>query len=134
MVQPWQQAFQYFESAVSKLQDAADYVAQTKASELELEGFIKRFEFTWELAWKLLKDYMYEEGLAVDAVSPRQVVRAAFASGIITDAEVYFDMLEARNEMSHAYSVVRFERVLASITSSFIPHLQLLHAYFKARA
>ena len=68
---------------------------------LAVDGTIQRFEFTFELAWKALKDALAEEG--VDARSPREVLRASFRLGWLDDEEAWLGMLDDRNLSSHVY-------------------------------
>jgi len=67
------------------------------------DATIKRFEFTYELAWRLLKTYLEYKGI-VDARSPREVIKEAFVVGIIQNGEEWLDMIEDRNLTTHTYS------------------------------
>ena len=94
----WQQRFQNFEKAFKKLHQA---VNQDEYNELERTGLIQTFEFTFELAWKTLKDILEFEGFEVK--SPRETIKQAFQIGYIKDGDEWLDVLEKRNLMSHTY-------------------------------
>ncbi len=65
------------------------------------DASIQRFEYTFEIAWKLFKKVAKIEGIEV--TSPRQALRSAYQMGIITDIDIWFEMLEDRNMTSHTY-------------------------------
>ncbi|MBE0618054.1 MAG: nucleotidyltransferase substrate binding protein [Proteobacteria bacterium] len=76
------------------------------------DATIQRFEYTFELAWKLLRKVSKIEGL--ETASPRQAIRAAFDVKLIEDADAWFEMLEARNRTSHTYDAATAEEVYES--------------------
>ncbi|RVU40122.1 DUF86 domain-containing protein [Rheinheimera riviphila] len=118
----WQQRFENFQRAFSLLREAMEQDFQ-QFNQLEKEGVIQRFEFTFELAWKVLKDKMEHDGLIIDQISPRAVVRLAYQSKYIEDAEVWLRMIGDRNLMSHTYDSAKFEVVLQSIGAEYLPML-----------
>ena len=95
----WKQRFQNFDRAVVLLREA---LANNRTlSMLEKEGVIRRFEYTYELAWKTVKDYLKASGVVILPMTPRQVIKEAFAAKIITDGQVWINMLDNRNLLSH---------------------------------
>ena len=60
-------------------------------SDLEKEGLIQRFEYSYELAWKTMKDYLEEHGTNINPVTPRNVIKEAFSENIITDGQVWVE-------------------------------------------
>ena len=119
----WKQRFANFNRAFLLLRDAVDNDRST-LSQLEKEGIIKRFEYTFELAWKVLKDKMEDDGLFLDQISPKAVVRQAFAAKYINDPDTWLKMIGDRNLMSHTYDFVKFEAVIQSIADDYLPMLQ----------
>jgi len=111
----WRQRFENFEKAYRQF-DAAitDF---SKLSILEKEGLIQRFEYTFELAWKTLKDYLESQGIPVSF--PREVIKSAFHYGLIKDGDVWMDMLEKRNLMAHTYDEARFHFALKKIKEEY---------------
>jgi len=82
---------------------------------------IKAYEFSFELSWKTLKDLLAYEG--IDALLPREVLRQAFAYGLVGDGQLWIEMLEQRNLMAHTYDVHRAQQALAMIRDRFAPAL-----------
>jgi nucleotidyltransferase substrate binding protein (TIGR01987 family) len=98
----WGQRLQNFERALKLLEEALARPS-CELSDLEKEGLIQRFEYTYELAWKCLKDYLVHTGVTLPAVTPLHTVREAFAARLIPDGDVWIDMIEKRNLTSHVY-------------------------------
>lgn len=111
----WRQRFQNFEKAYKQFNAAI--IDFPKLSTLEKEGLIQRFEYTFELAWKTLKDYL--EAQEVPANFPREVIKLAFHYNLIQDGEVWMDMLEKRNLMAHTYNEARFNLAIKKITDEY---------------
>lgn len=122
----WQQRFRNFQRAFSLLRDAMEKDPE-QLNQLEKEGIIQRFEYTFELAWKVLKDKMEFDGLELNQISPKAVVRQAFQAKYIKDAECWLRMIGDRNLMSHTYDFSKFEAVIASIRSDYLPMLDDWH-------
>ena len=73
----WQYRFDNYKRAFSLLRQAIELKGEKKLSDLEIEGIIQRFEYTWDLAWKTLKDYLEYEGVVLDKITPKAVLIAA---------------------------------------------------------
>lgn len=96
-------------------------------NQLEKEGIIQRFEYTWELAWKVLKDYLEAKGIVLDTITPSSVIKAAHEAKIITHGDVWMKALDARNKMSHTYNFKTFEQIIADIQAHYFTVLDALH-------
>lgn len=118
----WKQRFQNFQRAFMLLRDGLDNEI-SQLSQLEKEGLIQRFEYTFELAWKVLKDRMEHDGLSPDYISPKAVIRQAHAAGYIKDADIWLRMTGDRNLMSHTYDIAKFEAVIQSLQQEYLPML-----------
>lgn len=96
----WRQRLENFQLALAELVDACN---KKEYSRLERAGLIQTFEFTFELAWKTLKDLLYHEGF--DVKTPRDTLRQAFAAGLLSEeeAETLLDALGKRNLLAHTY-------------------------------
>ena len=95
----WRQRLGDFEKSVGRLQEALN---KKEFNELEKDGVIQRFEFTFELAWKTLKDFFEDQGFT-DVSSPKKAIQKAFSNSLIKDGDLWIEMQEDRNRMSHLY-------------------------------
>lgn len=89
------------------------------------------FEFSFELAWKVLKDFLESEGFLV--ASPKATLRQAFQSGYIKDGEEWLQALQDRNMTVHTYDEETAVAVVADICSRYVPMLTAFYEDFKAR-
>ena len=124
----WKQRFQNFEKAFLRLKEAID---MEELNELERNGLIQRFEFTLDLSWKVLKDFLEEKGL-VFKPSPKDTLRMAQQSEYITYAQELIDGLVIRNELSHDYSGEKFERLEKVLRQETFVALEKLYQFFIA--
>ncbi|MCM1078142.1 MAG: nucleotidyltransferase substrate binding protein [Bacteroidales bacterium] len=127
----WKQRFQNFERAVSRLREGVTMLRKEPANFLMQAGLIQTFEFTFELAWKVLKDFLESEGFVVQ--SPKSVIRQAFQSGYIDDAEEWLHALSARNLTVHTYDDDTAEVIIRTIESSYLPMLERMYNDFAKR-
>jgi len=129
------QRFANYAKAFKQLETHCDNPQVFEYSDLEKIGIIQIFEFTIELGWKLLKDYLDYEDVELAIISPKRVIQEAAASGILekmgVEAEVVFDMVESRNQMSHLYDEAVFKKVFTAIVDEFYPELRNIHRYFE---
>lgn len=123
----WFYRFDNYRRAFSLLREALE--TDEPLSQLETEGVIQRFEYTMELAWKTLKDYLESEGVVLEQITPRQVIRRAFEAGIIRQGAVWQKALDARNLMSHTYNLDTFEQVIADLQSSYLAAFKELYEF-----
>lgn len=93
---------------------------------IAVDGTIQRFEFTFELAWKLAKAILVYQG--VDAQMPRSVIKESFKVGVIEDGEGWIDMLEDRNKTAHIYNEKQARRIYKKIKKG---HFKLLSTFEK---
>ncbi|MEN8134935.1 MAG: nucleotidyltransferase substrate binding protein [Thermodesulfobacteriota bacterium] len=96
----WEQRFSNYQKALAQLQK---FIDKGDLSELEEQGLIKAFEYTYELAWNTMKDFLEYRG-QTDIYGSRDVIRKAFELGLIEDGENWMDMLKSRNKTSHTYN------------------------------
>ena len=96
-------------------------------NELEQEGVIQRFKYTFELAWNTLKDRLEHDGMVLSSVTPRAVIRSAFQAKLISEGERWVDMLVDRNRMSHTYDSDTFEAIIKEIEEHYLDRLNELH-------
>ena len=125
----WKQRFEHFQNAYKNFAEVA-VEGVDDLSNLEKEGFVQRFEYTFELAWKTLKDYLTENGF--DLNSPKEVIRQAFQSEIITEGEVWMEALKKRNLTSHTYNADVLNNTVHFLVDEFYPVLEKMHHYLLA--
>lgn len=128
----WKQRFQNFDRAVALLREPIVRDVTT-LSNLEKEGTIQRFEITVELAWKTLKDYLEYEGQVMEPITPRHVIKDAFAARILRDGQVWMDMLDHRNILSHNYDAATFDKAVLAIRDRYLAAIEELHAWLMER-
>jgi nucleotidyltransferase substrate binding protein (TIGR01987 family) len=128
----WQQRFENFSRAAALLAEALQPGVST-LSMLEKEGVVQRFEFTFELAWKTLKDFLEAEGLTVSPITPRQTLKEAHTAKILSDAQVWIDMLDHRNLLSHAYDEAVFEEAVDAIAGKYLAPILQMRDFFQGK-
>ena len=96
----WKQRFSNFNKALNQLQK---FIDKGELSELEAQGLVKAFEYTYELAWNTIKDFLEFSGQS-DIYGSRDAIRKGFQLGLITDGDGWMDMLKSRNQTSHTYN------------------------------
>lgn len=121
----WQQRLANFSKAMSQLDSACE---EDEYSELERAGLVKTFEFSFELAWKTLKDLLFYEGF--EEKTPRGVLRRAFEVGYLDEAaaETALDALDKRNLLSYTYDEETAQKAVNLIKNRYAPMLQALAA------
>lgn len=128
----WHLRYDNFKRAMGRFDEAILGLRSGNQSLLESEGTIQRFEYTLELAWKTMRDWLGSSGVAVDVASAPNVFRAAFSSGLIDDGDSWVRGMRDRNELSHEYREASFQRVLAAIDATYYPLFKLLEARLQA--
>ena len=116
----WKQRFHNYLRALSTLNQAVELSRVRPLSELEQQGLIQGFEFTHELAWNVLKDFLEEKGI-IGLIGSRDAIRSAFRNGLIDDGETWMDMIRERNMSSHTYNQEIAARIAANILTRFHP-------------
>uniref|UniRef100_UPI004028A6BC nucleotidyltransferase substrate binding protein n=1 Tax=Prevotella sp. TaxID=59823 RepID=UPI004028A6BC len=122
----WRQRLATFQRALGRLEEVVNLQNQRQLSPLEKDGMVQRFEYTQELAWKVMKNYIEYQG-GEKLAGSRDTIRQAFALEIITNTDPWFDMLESRNETSHVYDEDTENDVLDKITMTYLPIMQELN-------
>jgi nucleotidyltransferase substrate binding protein (TIGR01987 family) len=115
----WRQRFQNFNKAFSQLSGAAALAQQRPLSDLEQQGLIQAFEFTHELAWNTLKDFLEERGVA-NLFGSKDATRQAFAASLIENGEIWMAMIQSRNRSTHTYDQATADEIASAITTSYL--------------
>jgi len=122
----WQQRFQNLEKAFKQLERG---LAIENPSDIEQQGIIKSFEFSFELSWKTLKDYLEAQGITCQF--PRDVIKKAFQHQIIIEGDLWLDMLGKRNLLAHTYDEALALEAYRLIKDDFSPELRKLVKWFE---
>jgi len=125
----WIQRFNNYRKAYDLLKDA---LIIDEPSELEIEGMIQRFEYTFELGWKTMKDYLEEKGFT-EIVGSKEAIRIAFSNGIITDGEIWMEMIKARNLTTHIYNSETAHQIWSDIIRLYFPCFEQLRNYLETK-
>jgi nucleotidyltransferase substrate binding protein (TIGR01987 family) len=127
----WRQRFDNFDRALQVLECGVQLARQRPLSELEQHGLIQGFEFTHELAWNLLKDYLQHQGIE-GIVGSRDATRLAFQNGLISDGDCWMAMIKARNQSSHTYNLEQAQAIAHDVIDRFAPLFGTLRDRFAA--
>ncbi len=111
----WKQRFSSYKKALAQL---TKFIDKGELNELEQQGLIQAFEYTHELAWKLLKSFLDSRGIQ-DIYGSKDATRSAFNLALIEDGESWMDMIKDRNRTSHTYNQAVAEEIVANITQRF---------------
>lgn len=115
----WIQRFFNFSRALTQLIGAVELANQRQLSALEQQGMIQSFEFTHELSWKVLIDYLKDRGVA-QLYGSKDAVREAFKADLIAEGEVWMEMIRDRNQSSHTYNLEIAEEIAERIQHTYI--------------
>jgi nucleotidyltransferase substrate binding protein (TIGR01987 family) len=127
----WQQRFASFSMAHQQLADALALMSQRPLSALEKQGAIKAFEFSYELAWNVLRDYLVWQGAAHIAGS-RDAIREAYKRDLISDGHGWMAMLQDRNRTVHTYNEATANEILEQVRVRYAALFQALVQTFTA--
>lgn len=108
--------------ATNKLNEAL----KEEVTDLEIDGILHRFEFTFELAWKTMKDCLEDQGIVGKIGSPREIIKEAFTAGLIENGEIWMDMMISRNELSHLYDEETSREIFDDIKEKYILEINKL--------
>lgn len=121
----WIQRFKHFVKAFSQLREAVRLAQQRPLSKLEEQGLIQAFEFTHELAWNTLKDFLEDRGVQ-NLYGSKDATRAAFKAGLIGNGETWMGMIQSRNLTSHAYDEATAAQIAAAIREAYFAEFEAL--------
>jgi nucleotidyltransferase substrate binding protein (TIGR01987 family) len=119
----WERKKLSFKNALDRLKESLQLPIDHS---IIIDGVIQRFEFTYELAWKWMKQYLEFNGV-FEAKSPRDVIKHSFVVGIILDGDGYIEMMKDRNTSAHTYDEAMAQTLYLRIQSNHFPLLQMLY-------
>lgn len=141
----WQQRFSNYNKALQKLSEAVVYIKSNfyeagllheglfeAGEDLLKEGLIQRFEYTHELAWNVLKDYLSAQGIT-GIIGSRDATREAFTNGLIADGHLWMDMIRSRNQSSHTYNETTATAIFQDILERYYPAFVALQEVMESK-
>lgn len=123
----WVQRYSHFSKALSQL---SKFIAKGELNELEEQGIIQAFEYTYELAWNLLKDYFEAQG-ETNIHGSRDAFRLAFRRGLITEGEIWMNMIKDRTLSVHTYNEATAKKISQAVFEQYYPEFVQLSARFQ---
>ena len=127
----WKQRFDNFERARKKFHKVLDSYKKEPKNEIYQIALVQAFKFTYELAWKTLKDYLKYGGIEVNL--PREVIKESFAKKIIEDGQTWIEMLEDRNLLTHIYDEGKTLIALDHISKKYAQAIDQVYKYLKEK-
>lgn len=122
----WRQRWANFQKALNQL---TEFIEKQDLNKLEKQGLIQCFEYTFELAWKTMKDYLEDQGFMVN--SPRMAIQTGFQMQLIEHGHVWIDALEKRNLMAHTYDENLANEAEQLIRTNYFPILCEFNAFLE---
>ncbi len=114
----WIQRFAHFSQAFSQLKEAVELAHVRRLSKLEQQGLIQAFEYTHELAWNTLKDFLEERGVQ-NLYGSKDTTREAFKRGLIDNGAAWMEMINSRNLTSHTYNEATAAQIASAILETY---------------
>lgn len=114
----WNQRFSNFRKALAELKEGVFLARERSLSKLEEQGLIQGFEYTYELAWNTLKDFLQDQG-SQNIFGSRDAIQEAFKVGLIKDGDKWMEMFKDRNKTSHSYNSQTAKEISAAILTTY---------------
>jgi nucleotidyltransferase substrate binding protein (TIGR01987 family) len=115
----WRQRLENLNRALKHLESAC---TRNHYDELELAGLVKSYELAFELCWKTLKDFLYEEG--IDVKSPRETIKKAYQTALLENIDTWLEALNSRNKFSHIYNEKTANEAVPYIKETLYPMIR----------
>ena len=115
----WEQKLNSYRKALGRLAEVVNVMKIRQLNDFEVDGLIQRFEFTFELAWKLMKSYADYQGTDKEIMGSRDAIRWAFENKLIEDSDIWMEMIKRRNDTSHTYDEDTAADVVKSVKDSY---------------
>jgi nucleotidyltransferase substrate binding protein (TIGR01987 family) len=121
----FKQRFDNFEKSFEIL---AAQASKKIESDESIGALLHFFEISFELSWKVIKDYLDAHGVQVR--SPREALKTAFQMGLLEDGYLWLEMLDARNDITHSYNQELAKELCAKVVGSYFPAFKQFHKSF----
>lgn len=127
----WQDRWPAHSKTMARLIEVMRERERRQLSDIEVEGAVKRFEYTMETALRLMQDYLEAENVRMECPSMSDIMNCACEAGIIKDVDAWKRAWQARNRTAHTYGEKVAEEVLDGVQSEFLPLLEAFHAFMR---
>ena len=127
----WVQRFNNFEKAVQNFEDTIKCINREGINKIYTMALIQAYEIVFELAWKTIKDYLEYNGIKTD--TPRETIKEAFSKNIVTEGQIWIEMMEARNKTSHTYMEEYAKSLCDDILNVYSTQIKNLKEFFKGK-
>lgn len=117
-----------FINALSRLREALE---KDITDDIIVDGIIQRFEFTFEQSWKVMKLYLEDQGILDETLAPRSTIRVAFKHKIISNGDLWIEMMLDRNRTSHMYDETIAKNIVERIKKVYINEFNDLEKFLK---
>ncbi len=117
-----------FFNALNRLQEALE---KDLNDDIVVDGIIQRFEFTFEQSWKVMKLYLEDQGVLEEALSPRSTIRAAFEHKMISNGDLWIEMMLDRNRASHMYDESTANEMVKRMKEIYIFEFDKLRGFLR---
>ena len=117
---------QDFFKALKRLEEALE---KDLNDDIIIDGIIQRFEFTFEQAWKVMKLYLEDQGILDEALAPRSTIRCAFKHKLITNGDIWIEMMLDRNRTSHMYDETTARNIVKLVEAKYIAEFNKLKEF-----
>ena len=128
----WLQRFDNLKKAYARFRKALDAHLADPRNDLIQMALVQAFEFTFELSWKTVKDYLAYNGIK-KLTLPRDIIKEGFAHRIIEDGQQWIDMMMDRNLMAHTYSEENAQQAVAHIVERYQHGLAQVYEFLRTK-
>ena len=133
----YQKKYENFSRIINRLNEHLQARKIGQFSDLEQSGLATQFELSFELMWKMMKDYLEFNGVEIGIISPTNVLKSAASSGLLeeisVDGEVLMEALQARNQLTHVYDFETALDTLEKIKTGYVPEMLKVESYFDGK-
>ncbi|MGL5712990.1 MAG: nucleotidyltransferase substrate binding protein [Paraclostridium sp.] len=117
-----------FTKALRRLEEALE---KDLNDDIIVDGIIQRFEFTFEQAWKVMKLYLEDQGILDEALAPRSTIRCAFKHKLISNGDIWIEMMLDRNRTSHMYDETTAINIVKLVKAKYIIEFNKLKEFLE---
>ncbi len=128
----WIQRLSNYSKALRQLSAAVKLADERELSDLEKQGLVQAFEFTHELAWRVIRDFYQNQGES-GLQGSRDAVRMAFRRGLINSGDIWMDMIKSRNLTSHTYDEKTVDAIVDVVRGEYFEEFRKLEAKLDAQ-